>query len=58
MMATDPLSLTMAALADPTRRVLLVRLWLGEISVTEPGQPFAEIRAARPQHGEHPENNR
>jgi DNA-binding transcriptional ArsR family regulator len=36
----DPLSLTFAALADPTRRAILVRLALGETSVTELAEPF------------------
>ncbi|TIX57642.1 MAG: transcriptional regulator, partial [Mesorhizobium sp.] len=32
---TDSLSLTLAALADPTRRAILARLALGEASVTQ-----------------------
>ncbi len=40
-MATDSLSLTLAALADPTRRAILARLSLGEASVTELAEPFA-----------------
>jgi DNA-binding transcriptional ArsR family regulator len=39
-MATDQLSSTFAALADPTRRAILARLALGETSVTELAQPF------------------
>jgi DNA-binding transcriptional ArsR family regulator len=39
-MAADHLSLTFAALADPTRRAILARLSLGEISVTELAEPF------------------
>jgi DNA-binding transcriptional ArsR family regulator len=39
-MATDRLSATFAALADPTRRAILARLALGETSVTELAQPF------------------
>jgi DNA-binding transcriptional ArsR family regulator len=39
-MATDPLSATFAALADPTRRAILARLALGETSVTELSEPF------------------
>ena len=39
-MATDHLSATFSALADPTRRAILARLTLGEISVTELAQPF------------------
>jgi DNA-binding transcriptional ArsR family regulator len=36
----DPLSSTLAALADPTRRAILARLALGETSVTELAEPF------------------
>ncbi|MFN3729325.1 MAG: ArsR/SmtB family transcription factor [Fimbriimonadaceae bacterium] len=36
----DPLTLTFAALADPTRRAILARLTAGEVSVTELAQPF------------------
>jgi len=36
----DPLSLTFAALADPTRRAILHRLMKGEASVTELAKPF------------------
>jgi DNA-binding transcriptional ArsR family regulator len=36
----DPLSNTLAALADPTRRAILARLALGETSVTELAEPF------------------
>jgi len=39
-MATDPLSLTLSALADPTRRAILARLAMGEASVTELAEPF------------------
>lgn len=39
-MSTDCLSLTFAALADPTRRAILARLALGETSVTEIAKPF------------------
>jgi DNA-binding transcriptional ArsR family regulator len=39
-MATDRLSLTFAALADPTRRAILARLVTGECSVTELAEPF------------------
>ena len=39
-MAADHLSATFAALADPTRRAILARLSLGEISVTELAEPF------------------
>src|SRR5512145_717347 len=37
---SDQLSLTFAALADPTRRAILARLVEGECSVTELAQPF------------------
>jgi len=40
MMANDHLSVTFAALADPTRRAILARLALGEASVTELAKPF------------------
>ena len=39
-MPTDQLSLTFAALADPTRRAILARLASGECSVTELAAPF------------------
>jgi DNA-binding transcriptional ArsR family regulator len=39
-MATDQLSTTFAALADPTRRAILARLVSGECSVTELAEPF------------------
>ena len=39
-MATDHLSSTFAALADPTRRAILARLASGECSVTELAEPF------------------
>ena len=39
-MADDPLSLTFAALADPTRRALLARLATGEATVNELAEPF------------------
>ncbi|MBI1317427.1 MAG: metalloregulator ArsR/SmtB family transcription factor [Candidatus Hydrogenedens sp.] len=39
-MAADPLSMTFAALADPTRRAILARLAEGEQNVTELAQPF------------------
>lgn len=40
MTATDPLSSTFAALADPTRRAILARLAGGERTVTELAEPF------------------
>src|SRR6478609_2452741 len=39
-MASDQLSSTFAALADPTRRAILSRLTSGEASVTELAEPF------------------
>src|SRR5512140_788945 len=39
-MATDRLSATFSALADPTRRAILARLVLGETSVSELAEPF------------------
>jgi DNA-binding transcriptional ArsR family regulator len=38
---TDALSMTFAALADPTRRSILARLARGEATVTELAAPFA-----------------
>ena len=38
--AEDKLSVTFAALADPTRRAILARLAQGEASVTELAKPF------------------
>ena len=40
LMEADPLSVTFAALADPTRRAILARLALGEATVTELAAPF------------------
>ena len=39
-MPPDRLSVTFAALADPTRRAILARLALGETSVTALAEPF------------------
>jgi DNA-binding transcriptional ArsR family regulator len=39
-MTADRLSMTFAALADPTRRAILTRLTAGETSVTELAKPF------------------
>lgn len=39
--ATDQLSRTYAALADPTRRAILVRLVEGDANVAELAQPFS-----------------
>src|SRR5215475_3462834 len=46
----DPLSTTLAALADPTRRAIQARLALGETSVTELAQPFAMSLPAVSKH--------
>jgi DNA-binding transcriptional ArsR family regulator len=40
-MTTDQLSITFAALADPTRRAILARLARGEATVMELAEPFA-----------------
>ncbi|THF54722.1 ArsR/SmtB family transcription factor [Ollibium composti] len=37
---TDPLSRTLSALADPTRRAILARLVTGEATVNELAEPF------------------
>src|ERR1700682_3780123 len=39
-MPPDQLSVTLSALADPTRRAILARLAAGEASVTELARPF------------------
>jgi DNA-binding transcriptional ArsR family regulator len=39
-MAPDPLSTTLSALADPTRRAILARLAEGEATVNEIATPF------------------
>src|SRR5262249_52320519 len=49
-MATDHLSSTFAALADPTRRAILARLATGELSVTQLAQPFAMSLPAVSKH--------
>ena len=40
MRATDQLSVTFAALADPTRRAILARVAQGEATVMELAEPF------------------
>jgi DNA-binding transcriptional ArsR family regulator len=40
MLAPDPLSVTLSALADPTRRAILARLAEGEATVNEIAKPF------------------
>jgi DNA-binding transcriptional ArsR family regulator len=46
----DPLTLTFAALADPTRRAMLARLAVGEATVSELAEPFAVSLPAISQH--------
>ena len=41
MTSDDPLSATLSALADPTRRAILARLVEGEATVNELAAPFA-----------------
>jgi DNA-binding transcriptional ArsR family regulator len=50
MTALDPLSTTLSALADPTRRAILARLSQGEKSVTELAEPFAMTQPAVTKH--------
>lgn len=47
---TDPLSTTLAALADPTRRAILARLAQGEASVNDLAKPFDMTLAAVSKH--------
>ena len=49
-MATDHLSLTFAALADPTRRSILTRLAEGEATVSELAEPFSVSLPAISRH--------
>ncbi len=49
-METDPLSTTLAALSDPTRRAILARLAAGEATVTELSAPFAMSMPAVSRH--------
>jgi DNA-binding transcriptional ArsR family regulator len=46
----DELSLTFAALADPTRRAILTRLAAGEATVGELAEPFALTQQAVSKH--------
>jgi len=46
----DPLSLTFAALADPTRRAMLERLAQGPATVKELAEPFAISMPAISKH--------
>jgi DNA-binding transcriptional ArsR family regulator len=50
MAATDHLSLTFAALADPTRRHILAKLTSGEASVTELAAPLDMTMPAVTKH--------
>ena len=49
-MATDRLSATLSALADPTRRAILARLSLGETTVNDLAEPFAMSLPAVSKH--------
>ncbi len=49
-MTSDRLSVTFAALADPTRRAILARLNAGEASVNELAEPFAMTLPAVTKH--------
>jgi DNA-binding transcriptional ArsR family regulator len=48
--AEDELSLTFAALADPTRRAILTRLSAGEATVNQLAEPFALTQQAISKH--------
>jgi DNA-binding transcriptional ArsR family regulator len=48
--AVDDLSLTFAALADPTRRAILTRLAAGEATVGQLAEPFALTQQAISKH--------
>jgi DNA-binding transcriptional ArsR family regulator len=49
-MATDQLSVTFSALADPTRRAIMARLSEGEATVNELAEPFPITVQAVSQH--------
>jgi DNA-binding transcriptional ArsR family regulator len=49
-MAADQLSATFAALADPTRRAILMRLVEGEATVNQLAEPFPITLQAISQH--------
>ena len=49
-MVTDQLSAVFGALADPTRRAILVRLAEGEATVNELAEPFAMTLPAVSKH--------
>jgi DNA-binding transcriptional ArsR family regulator len=48
--AADELSVTFAALADPTRRAILTRLAAGEATVGQLAEPFALTQQAVSKH--------
>lgn len=48
--ATDELSATFAALADPTRRAILTRLSVGDATVGQLAEPFALTQQAISKH--------
>src|SRR4051812_14902262 len=50
MQTNDPLSATLSALADPTRRMILARLASGEATVNELAEPFAMSLPAVSKH--------
>jgi DNA-binding transcriptional ArsR family regulator len=50
MQQPDPLSVTFAALADPTRRAILARLARGEASVKDLSAPFDMSQPAISKH--------
>lgn len=47
---SDSLNVTLAALADPTRRAILARLALGEASVNDLAAPFAMSQPSISKH--------
>jgi DNA-binding transcriptional ArsR family regulator len=49
-MLTDPLSATLSAIADPTRRSLLTRLARGDATVGELAEPYGMSLAAISKH--------
>jgi DNA-binding transcriptional ArsR family regulator len=49
-MSTDQLTVTFAALADPTRRAILARLSEGDATVNELAAPFAMTMQAVSKH--------
>ncbi len=50
MAANDPLSSTLSALADPTRRAILARLTSGDATVKELAEPYDMSLAAVSKH--------